>query len=448
MFPEVFPKPVMLEFDQRQGSSDGGAVLLKAAEHRYGLIAGMSGCLRDPRQAGKVDHSLSDLFAQRVFSIACGYADANDSARLAADPMHKMLLDRDPITGLDMASQPTLSRFENAVGPRQLYHMGAALAESVIARHAKRLHHRARLVTIDLDPTDDPTHGAQQLSFFNTHYDNSCYLPMMGFVSFNDEADQYLCAAVLRPGNVTAAAGAVGILRRLMALIRSSFSKARIRVRLDGGFANPELLRFLDNSPGVEYAVAMAGNAVLDRKAEEAMQVARLLVGLTGETEHVYGETSYAAGTWERARRVIIKAEVVRAEDKAPKDNPRFVITNMKQTPQWLYEEVYCQRGEIENRIKELHAMEIDRTSCTRFWANQFRVLMTAAAYVLMQELRLSAAGTNCARAQVWTLRERFLKLGARVVSTARRMVIHLPQSFPFLATFRHMALELGVSPG
>ena len=448
LFPEIFAKPVMLEFDQRQGSSDGGAVLLKAADQGYGLIASMSGCLCDPRQAGKVDHSLRDLFAQRVFSIGCGYADANDSARLAADPMHKMLLDRDPVTGLDMASQPTLSRFENAAGPRQLYSMGAALAESVIERHAQRLHHRARLVTIDLDPTDDPTHGAQQLSFFNSHYDNACYLPMMGFVTFNDEAEQYLCAAVLRPGNVTAAAGAVGILRRLMVLIRGSFSKTRIRVRLDGGFANPELLAFLDGELGVEYVVAMASNAVLNRKAEEAMQVARLLAGLTDRTEHVYGEARYAAGSWKQERRVILKAEVVRAEDKAPKDNPRFVITNMKQTPQWLYEEVYCQRGEIENRIKELHAMEIDRTSCSLFWANQFRVLLTAAAYVLMQELRLSAAGTNCARAQVWTLRERFLKLGARVVASARRMVIHLPQSFPFLTTFRHMAMELGASPG
>ena len=448
LFPEIFAKPVMLAFDQRQGSSNGGAVLLKAAERRYGLIARMSGCLRDPRQAGKVDHSLRDLFAQRVFSIGCGYADANDSARLAADPMHKMLLDRDPVTGLDMASQPTLSRFENAAGPRQLYSMGAALAESVIERHAQRLHHRARLVTIDLDPTDDPTHGAQQLSFFNSHYDNACYLPMMGFVTFNDEAEQYLCAAVLRPGNVTAAAGAVGILRRLMVLIRGSFSNTRIRVRLDGGFANPELLAFLDEEPGVEYVVAMAGNAVLNRKAEEDMQVARLLAGLTDRTEHVYGEARYAAGSWKQERRVIIKAEVVRAEDKAPKDNPRFVITNMKQSPQWLYEQVYCQRGEIENRIKELHAMEIDRTSCSLFWANQFRVLLTAAAYVLMQELRLSAADTNCARAQVWTLRERFLKLGARVMVSVRRMVVHLPQSFPFLATFRHMAMELGASPG
>lgn len=446
LFPEIFAKPVMLEFDQRQGSSDGGAVLLKAAEARYGLIADMSGCLRDPRQAGKVDHSLQDLFAQRVFSIACGYADANDSARLAADPMHKMLLDRDPVTGLDMASQPTLSRFENAVGPRQLYHMGALLAESVIERHAQRLHHHARLVTIDLDPTDDPTHGAQQLSFFNSHYDNACYLPMMGFVTFNDEADQYLCAAVLRPGNVTAAAGTVGILRRLMALIRGSFSKVRIRVRLDGGFANPELLAFLDAEVGVEYVVAMASNAVLNRKAEEAMQVARLLAGLTDQTEHVYDEVGYAAGSWKQERRVIIKAEVVRADHKEPKDNPRFVITNMKQTPQWLYEEVYCQRGEIENRIKELHAMQIDRTSCTRFWANQFRVLLTAAAYVLMQELRLAAAATDCARAQVWTMRERFLKLGARVMVSVRRIVVHLPQSFPFLTTLRHMALELGAS--
>jgi hypothetical protein len=210
LFQEIFDKPVILEFDQRQGSSDGGAVLLKAAETRYGLIASMSGCLRDPRQAGKVDHSLQDLFAQRVFSIACGYADANDSARLAADPVHKMLLHRDPVTGLDMASQPTLSRFENAVGPRQLYNMGASLAESVIERHAQRLPHRARLITLDLDPTDDPTHGAQQLSFFNSHYDNACYLPMMGFVTFDHEADQYLCAAVLRPGNVTAAAGQWG----------------------------------------------------------------------------------------------------------------------------------------------------------------------------------------------------------------------------------------------
>src|SRR5271166_1744436 len=166
--------------------------------------------------------------------------DANDAARLAADPIHKMLLDRDPIEGSDLASQPTLSRFENAVGPKELYRLSEALAASVIRRHAQRLRGRVRRVTLDLDPTDDPTHGAQQLSFFNGHYDTWCYLPVMGFVSFNDEAEQYLCAAVLRPGNATAAVGAVGLLRRLVNMMRSYFPGVIIRVRLDGGFAHPD----------------------------------------------------------------------------------------------------------------------------------------------------------------------------------------------------------------
>lgn len=448
LFADIFRKPIVARFDQRQGSSDGGAMLLKAGERACGLIDRLAGCLRDERQAGKVDHSLRELLAQRVFSIACGYPDANDSARLAADPMHKLLLDRDPSTGRDLASQPTLSRFENASGPRDLYRMGQELAECVIQRHSQRLRGRVRRVTIDLDPTDDPTHGAQQLSFFNGHYDTWCYLPVMAFVTFNDEAEQYLCAAVLRPGNVTASVGAVGILRRLILLILRLLPGARIRVRLDGGFAHPLLLAFLDAEPRLEYVVAMAKNAVLQRQIQPAMRQARRRSRQSAETEHVYGETRYAARTWLEPRRVICKAEVVRAEGKKAKDNPRFVITNMKQSAQWLYEQVYCQRGEIENRIKELHDLQIDRTSCSGFWANQFRVLLTAAAYVLMQELRLHAAGTDCARAQVGMLRERLLKLGARVVTSVRRVVVHLPASFPFLSTFRKVTLAFGALSG
>jgi hypothetical protein len=448
LFPGIFRKPVVARFDQREGSSDGGALLLKAIERHYDLVAGLASCLRDERQAGKVDHSLRELVGQRVFSIACGYPDANDSARLSEDPIHKLLLDRDPIEGRDLASQPTLSRFENGVGVKELYRLGEFLAESVIRRHAKRLRHRAYRVTIDLDPTDDPTHGAQQLSFFNGHYDTWCYLPVMGFVSFDDEAEQYLCAAVLRPGNVPAAVGAVAILRRLLRMIRCRLPGVRIRVRLDGGFAHPAVLEFLDAQPKLEYAVAMAKNALLKRVAESGMRRARQLSRRSGKTEHIYGEVRYKAGKWPCQRRVIIKAEVVRAPDKDPRDNPRFVITNMKQSPQWIYERVYCQRGDIENRIKELHDLEIDRTSCTSFWANQFRVLLTAAAYVLMQELRLRAAGTTCARAQVGMLRERLLKLGARVLVSVRRVVVHLPASFPFLPAFRCIALALGVTTG
>ena len=211
LFPGIFRKPVVAQFDQRDGSSDGGALLLKAADRRLGLLEELTACLEDQRQAGKVDHSLRELVGQRVFSIACGYPDANDSARLAKDPIHKLLLDRDPVEGNDLASQPTLSRFENGVGIKELYRMSEALARTVLRRHAKRLRRRAYRVTIDLDPTDDATHGGQQLSFFNGHYDNWCYLPVLGFVSFNEEAEQYLCLAVLLSGQRHGGGGRGGV---------------------------------------------------------------------------------------------------------------------------------------------------------------------------------------------------------------------------------------------
>jgi hypothetical protein len=450
LFPEIFDRPVVAQFDQPQSSSDGGAILLKAADRRLGLTEALAACLEDERQAGKVQHEVDELLTQRVMAIACGYEDANDAARLASDPVHKLLVGRDPENGEDLASQPTLSRFENGVDRKELFRMGEVLADLVIERHRKRLQGRARLITIDLDPTDDPTHGAQQLTFFNWHYDTYCYLPMVGFLSFDQEAEQYLVTAVLRPGNAPASRGAVGILRRLIPRLQAAFPRAKIRVRLDGGFAAPEVLDFLDQEPKVEYLVNLAANAVLKRRVESSMKGARRATQISEQTEHVYGECQYRTRkTWPWPRRVIYKAEVVWAQGKEPKDNPRFVVTNLKQSPQWIYEKVYCQRGDLENRIKELHyGMEIGRTSCTNFWANQFRVLMTAAAYVLMQELRLGLAGTASARAQVSSLRERFLKLGAQVVVSVRRVVLHLPKSFPYRDSFHRLAFNLGAQSG
>ena len=240
-----------------------------------------------------------------------------------------------------------------------------------------------------------------------------------------------------------------------------SIAKAARTLSIDEDEVRAALTATVDNfrnGQALQRAAARRGRRGMrralpvDRKgdhfAESGMRRARQLSRRSGKTEHIYGEASYQAGKWPGLRRVIIKAEVVRAADKDPKDNPRFVITNMKQSPQWIYEHVYCQRGDIENRIKELHKLEIDRTSCTSFWANQFRVLLTAAAYVLMQELRLRAAGTACARAQVCMLRERLLKLGARVLVSVRRVVVHLPASFPFLPAFRCVALALGAATG
>jgi hypothetical protein len=449
LFPDLFAKPVVATFDQPRASSDGGAVLLKAADRRYGLIDGLARCLLDQRQPGKVRHLLRDVLAQRIFGLACGHPDANDADRLADDPIHKLLLDRDPLTGARLASQPTLSRFENGVGVQELYRMGVALAGSVIKRHRQRLGRRVRRITIDLDPTADPTHGTQQLALFNAHYAEWCYLPLLAFLTFDQEAEQYLCAAILRPGNVPASRGAVSVLHRLLALVHEAFPQARVRVRLDGGFATPGLLAFLDAQPRLDYVVAMAENSRLTRLAEPAMREARAASQASGQTAQVYTEGRYAARTWRRERRVVIKAEVVRLASRDPRDNPRFVITNLRQSPQWIYEQVYCARGDLENRIKELHnGLQIGRTSCSRFWANQLRVLLTAAAYVLMQELRLRAAGTTWARAQVTRLRERLLKLGVQVVVSVRRIVLHFPIATPDLAAWRRIALALGACPG
>ena len=447
LFSDLFCKPVIAEFDERHGSSDGGAILLKACDARMGLSRQLAGCLSDARQSGKVEHAVRDLLRQRLYGIACGYADGNDAARLAGDPIHKLLLDRDPIGGAALASQPTLSRFENAPRRAELYRMGEVLAESVIERHRRRLGRRCQHLTLDLDPTDDPTHGAQQLTFFNGHYDAWCYLPVAGFVTFNDEPEQYLVSYVLRPGNAPAIRGAIGILRRLLERLRAAFPRARVLVRLGGGFAASELFDFLE-AEGCDYVVAMAKNKRLAPRAARLMGTARRRSKRTGQTAHVYGETRYAARRWTQKRRVLIKAEVVRHPGREPKMNPRFVVTNLKGSPRRLYERVYCARGDIENRIKELHhGLEIDRTSCSRFLANQFRVLLTAAAYVLMQELRKKAAGTTLARAQVSTLRERLLKLGARIEASVRRIVLHLPRSCAYRSEWRHIALALGAAP-
>ena len=447
LFSDLSDRPVVVKFDQQHASSDGGALLLQACDRRLGLTEALIGGIEDRRQSGKIRHAIGELVRQRLYAIACGYPDANDASRLGADPIQKMLCDRDPVTGEDLASQPTLSRFENAFDRADLYRMGIALADTVIERHRRRLKRKVKRITIDLDPTDDPTHGAQQLTFFNGHYDTWCYLPMAGFLTFNEETDQYLFAYMLRPGNAGAAVGAIGMLARLLPKLRAAFPRARLRVRLDGGFAAPQIFAFLERER-VEYVVAMANNQVLQRRAARLMGTARRLSRETGATAHLYSECRYAAGTWEKRRRVVIKAEVVRHPGREPKNNPRFVVTNLKHSPRHLYTAIYCDRANVENRIKELHhSLEIDRTSCTRFLANQLRGLLTAAAYVLYQELRLRAARTAYRCAQVSTLREHLMKLGAWVESSVRRIVLHLPAACIHRNDWQIIARSLGAAP-
>jgi hypothetical protein len=433
LFPVLFDKPLEVAFDEPHLTSDGGAVVLKAIDDRLGLTAAMTRGLVDDRQPGKVVHSLEDLFRQRVFGLACGYADANDVARIGADPVHKILIGRDPLADPDLASQATISRFENAIHRTGMYRMSEGLLQTVLDTHRRRLPGRKmKRITIDMDPTEDPTHGQQEFAFFNGHYDSWCYLPMLCHVTFNREPEQYLVAAVLRSGKAGAKEGAIGVLRRVILELRWRFPSAQIRVRLDGGFAGPEMFDFLEEQE-VEYVVAMARNSVLERRARRAMNRSRRRSKKTGKTAREFGETWYAARSWKgHQRRVIYKAEVVRLEGRSPRDNCRFVVTNLPYVPSSVYE-IYRQRGDEENRIKEIKAgLYLDRTSCTRFWANQLRVLMAAAAYVLLQELRRKLSTTSLGRAQVETLRVCLLKIGGRLKRTVRRLVLHLSLSHPW----------------
>jgi hypothetical protein len=270
-----FPKPVVARFDLPAASADGGLLLFKALDTELGLSRRLAACRDDRREPGKVVHETIELLQQRIFGLCGGYADCNDAARLVHDPIHKLVLDRDPLSGLGLASQPTLSRFENAVRARELRALTHVLADTVIGQQQRWRHGRARRITIDLDPTDDPTHGQQECAFFNGHYDTWCYLPVVATVTCDDEAAQFAVAAILRPGKAPATLGARGILRGLLRKLRGAFPAATFRVRLDGGFASPKMLGFLEREE-VEYVVAMASNRRLDKRAQRLMGRARV----------------------------------------------------------------------------------------------------------------------------------------------------------------------------
>jgi len=450
LFENLFAKPIKLTFDEPHTSSDGGAVLVEAINQKMDLTSAFTEAINDPRQTGKIKHSIDELVRQRIFAIACGYADCNDAARLADDPVMKLL------AGIDvrdqeskLASQATLSRFENAVTAEMLFQIGCGLTERVIEyqRRRRKGKRRPRRITIDIDPTDDPTHGQQAFAFFNSYYDNWCYLPLTVYISFDDEPQQYLVGVMLRPGNAPATLWVSWVLRRLIGTLRRTWKKPAIRVRLDGGFAAPgifDLLEWLD----VEYLINMAKNSRLEQLAEPLMEQARRLHEELGGTQQVFGECLYAAHSWQgQQRRVIIKAEVVAANGCPRRDNPRFVVTNMSYTPKNVYK-CYRRRGDVENRIKELsEGLEIDRTSCSSFYANALRVLLTSAAYMLIQALRERIAEPQMRCAQVWTLREKLFKIAARVKVTCRHIHIALPETFAYPDIFSRLARALGAVP-
>ena len=434
--------PLLVEFDAPEISSDAGWVLLHQLDERLGVTAGFAACLRDDREPGRVRHSRSEQVRQRVFQIAAGYEDCNDADRLRQDPLLKTVCERTPHDAEGLSSQPTLSRLENSADGPTL----RRLLRHHETRYVASLPVDQEVVILDIDSTADTTYGAQQLSFFNAHYDEHIYHPLLVFDGETGE----LITARLRPGNAGASRGAAGILRRLIRKIRRHCPKAQIVVRGDAGFCVPKLLRVLDRLNatlgGVDYLLGMAKNSRLLRQLEPTQELARELSDRrSGETVARFTSFAYAARSWKRTRRLIGKAEHSRLGA-----NPRFVVTSIDEfDPETLYR-AYGQRGRCELYIKDFkNALQADRLSCSAFRANFFRLLLHAAAYQLMQALRreVAAEAPTLGRAQFDTLRLRLLKVAALVHQNTRRIRIQLPRAFPHAASFRNLLAHLSRAP-
>lgn len=439
-------KPLVARFDQSQASSDAGALLLRPLDDHLGITQALADALPDSRDPSRVQHSQLDLVRQRVYAIACGYEDGNDASRLRHDPTQLLLLGRDPLAGQPLGSQPTLSRFENRHALRNLIAGAEAMADAIIASHARRLGRRAKRIkriTIDLDGTVDPAYGDQQGVLFNAYYDQHCLSPLLASLQFDREPDQHLVAALWRPGTAHAALGSRAILRRLLPRLEQAFPRAKIRLRADAGFAIPKLYEYLERK-GLEYVIGFQNNKKLARLTQPLLQRARAVSAATGESARVYSDMLYQAKTWSRQRRLIIKAEVTRHPGREPRDNPRFVITNLNGRPEAIYRRIYAPRGDMENRIKEAKdALRLDRLSCTSMLANQLRLLLTLAAFALYQLLRLHAQRTELARAQIGTLREHLFKLAGMFHTSRRRITLRLSAHAPHQLAWARIASSL-----
>lgn len=427
-FPAVKRRAVQASFTGGDVTSDGGIALLRQVDRKLGLTKQLARVLPDPRNRSRVVHPLRSLVRQRIYGLAQGYEDLNDHDTLRHDLAWQTAVERD----VPLASSPTLCRLENRADRQVAWAMHEVLVEQFIGSFAKA---PSELI-LDFDATDDRVHGQQEGRFFHGYYGDYCFLPLYVFCG-----DQLL-AAYLRPSNIDSARHAWAVLKLLVRRLRQAWPQVKITLRADSGFCRWRMLRWCEDHQ-VGYVVGLAKNSKVLGLAQELIDQAAADYQAQGKKQRLFGEVSYAAGTWDRPRRVLVKAE---HSDKG--SNPRFVVTNLESDPQELYDQVYCARGEMENRIKEQQlGLFADRTSCHGWWPNQFRLLLSSCAYVLMERLRaLALAGTELARAQVNTIRLKLLKIGAVVIRNTRRVRLLLSSSCPYQSIFRQAikALDTG----
>ena len=429
-FPACRKRRVVADFCGGDITSNGGVVLLRQADRVLGLTASVARCLIDARQTGKVEHGFTAMLRQRVFGLALGYEDVNDHADLRHDLALQTAAERDRV----LASPSTLSRFENAADRSWAWRIHEVLVEDFIASFGTP---PAELI-LDFDATDDAVHGKQEGRFFHGYYDHYCFLPLYVFCG------ERLLVGYLRPSKIDGARHAWAILSLLVKRLRRAWPGVRIVFRGDSGFCRHRMLGWCERK-GVGYIVGLAKNARLNGLAAPWMEGAAKGFEATGAKQRLFGEFRYAAGTWSAERRVIARIEHGPPKGAKGGANPRYIVTNLDGEAQDLYEKLYCARGDMENRIKEQQLdLFADRTSCHKWWPNQFRLLLSSLAYTLLETIRrLGLQGTDMARAQAGTIRLKLLKIGAVILRNSRRVRVHLSSACPDKVMFIHAAEKL-----
>jgi Transposase DDE domain group 1 len=440
-------REIRAQFDGGAISSDGGGLLLREVEKRIGILHQFATCFTDYRNADLTEHTVKELVAQRVYGLALGYEDLNDHEELRNDPLLAVLVEKSDPRQEALAGKSTLNRLEltRETASRQERYKKIVLDHGAVDRLLVEVflaaHREApKEIILDLDATDDPLHGKQEGRFFHGYYGHYCYLPLYIFCG------EFLLGARLRSSNLDASAGSVEELQRIVAQIRSVWSRVRIVVRGDSGFCREELLAWCE-AEGVDYLLGLAKNERLKAEIVKEMEEAKAQYQETGRAARLFKEFLYQTRkSWNRARRVVAKAEHLEKGE-----NPRFVVTSLSREAlpaQALYEELYCGRGDMENRIKEQLMLFSDRTSTHYLRSNQLRLYFSSIAYVLLQMLRrMGLAGTELAKAQCSTIRLKVLKIGALIRITVRKVWVSLAGGYPYVALFRQVHEKLCAVP-
>ena len=421
-------RKIELSFTGGEVSSDGGAMLLRQVDKKLGLIAELDKAIKDPRNPNLITHKQKDLLKQRIFALALGYEDLNDHDTLRRDLVLQTALERDE----ELASSPTLCRLEGRFDREAAVEMTKVFVEQFIASFKEA----PKELILDFDATDDRVHGKQEGRFFHGYYGNFCFLPLYVFCG-----DQLL-VSYLRPSNIDAARHSWAILALLTKRLRQEWPEVRLIFRGDSGFCRWKMLRWCEKR-SVDYVVGIARNARLQPLLEPQLLQAKTEFESTGEKARRFTWLSYKASAWDKTRCVIGKAE-----HTSQGSNPRFVITSLRGDAQKIYDTLYCKRGEMENRIKEQQlGLFADRTSCHEWWPNQLRLLLSSAAYLLVEAIRrLGLQGTELAQAQVSTIRLKLFKIGSVILRNTRRIQIRMSSAFAYQHIFEHLFSRLNSS--